>query len=156
MFKINTPAELLSSFRPEERAAVELPEDIRFPLVVRDYLAWTETSGSRVFLLFADADPRKPLGVVFKREASSGGAVAQMCEWCHTTSGGDGVTLLTAWASSRRRVGVQVCRDLSCAQKVLGLYGPAHAGEQRVGPDGRERIRQIMRRMSEFSRRHLF
>jgi hypothetical protein len=60
---------------------------------------------------------------------------------------------MTATASSNRVVGVNLCRDLSCRANALeppGIHDvpqPAH---------GRERVRRILRRMSEFAHRNLF
>jgi hypothetical protein len=167
MFKLVSPEALLEAFRPEDRAEVELPQDARFPMGVRDYLTWSEPSGHRVFVVFADSDPKKPLGIVFKREGSSSGAgVAGMCDWCHFTSGGGGVALLTAVVNPRRRVGVSVCRDLSCAQKAMGLngkWGPDGSLEDLhaeynypQGMSGHERVRRVVQKMSEFARRNLF
>jgi hypothetical protein len=52
MFRIETEKELLSAFRSRDRKFVELPKGTRLPLFVRDYLAWVDPYGVRVFLVF--------------------------------------------------------------------------------------------------------
>ncbi len=156
MIRIFNEKELLDSFRPLDRDQVELPKDLKFPLGIQDYLAWVEPSGARVYLVLAEPENRHPLGVVFRRDQTSGPA-AMMCEWCHSVRAGDGVTLLTATASSHKRVGIPLCRDLSCKDKALlrvaDAPGPHDFPETLNGP---EKVRRIVARMSSFARRNLF
>ncbi len=156
MFKMNSSAELFDAFRPLDRAEVEaqdLPERLSFPLLVKDYIAWSEPSGHRVFLVFAEKGQRQPLGIMFKRDTSGGAPIPRMCEWCHSVGGGAGVGLLTVSVSANRRIGIQLCRDLSCRQKAEGLPG---ADDFPQNLTTRERVWKITQRMSEFARRNLF
>lgn len=134
-----------------------MPRDLRFPFGVADYLAWVQPAGARVYLIFAEPDTGKTLGVVFRRDqpGSGGGeSPAGMCEWCHAVRAGDGVKLLTATASSKRRVGISLCSDLSCKQKALAEPG---VDDMPVpGLSDRDRIRKITQRMAAFARRNLF
>jgi hypothetical protein len=41
-----------------------------------------------------------------------------MCDWCHAYGSSDEIGLLTAEASSKRRVGVHLCLDLRCGEKL--------------------------------------
>src|SRR3712207_2313157 len=106
MIRIPSEKELLESFRLIDRDEVEVPKDLRFPIVVKDYLAWSEPSGYRTYLVFGDGERRQPLGIVFRRDQLAGGASPQMCEWCHCVRGSDGVSMLSATASSKRRIGI--------------------------------------------------
>jgi hypothetical protein len=152
MFRIASENELLESFRPLDRGEVQLPESFHYPMTVRDYLTWTEPSGHRVYLLFSNRLTNAPLGIVFQRDPSAGGAAA-MCEWCHSVRAGNGVTLLTAAASAQRRVGIPLCRDLSCKEKAEAAPGPDDVPQV---AQGRERIRRIVERMADFARQNLF
>jgi hypothetical protein len=155
MLRIRNEQELIEAFRPLERETVELPRPLEYPLDIKDYFAWTEGAGHRVFLVLGGAGLKAPLGVVFRRGETSGAGttVAQMCDWCHAVRAGNEVGLLTAESSARRRVGLNLCRDLSCKEKALSDPG-ADDFPQPVSPSGR--VRRITQRMTDFARRNLF
>ena len=118
MFRLESDRALVQSFRPYDRRVIEMPADITFPLFVRDYLAWTETSGARVYLIFGIPGTHKPLGIIFRRDQSGGDLITQMCDWCHTSGPSSQVGLLTADANTKRRVGVSLCLDLRCKERL--------------------------------------
>ena len=115
MFKLDSQTALLDSFRPKDRQHVELPSDVTFPLVVKDYVAWTHPAGGRVFVVFATPGG-VPTGIAF--DSNHGGGMPSMCSWCHTSSTGTGVGLLVATVNGKKRAGVLVCSDLSCRDKL--------------------------------------
>lgn len=147
MFLLKSEDELTQAFqyRPTER--IDLPKDVRFPLVVREYLAWTDPGGLRVYLVFAEPEARKPIGVVFDRESSSG-PTAAICEWCHSHGSTSQIGLLTVAASSKRRVGVHLCLDLSCRDKIEANLSLSPRAAQ-------DRVRRVVEAMARFSRRTL-
>src|SRR5687767_778014 len=114
MIRIGNEKELLDSFRPLDREMVELPKDIGFPFILKDYMAWIEPSGARVFLVYTEPGKKLPLGISFRRNQSTHGTASRMCDWCHSTGGSDKIGLLTAQSSDRKWVGLQLCLDLSC------------------------------------------
>lgn len=114
MFTLDSEQALLDSFRTKDRAHVELSRDVKLPLFVRNYLAWAHPAGGRLFLVFS-VPGGVPTGIVFERE-HSGPGVSQMCHWCHSSHGD--VALLTAKLSGKKTVGVYVCADLSCQQRL--------------------------------------
>lgn len=117
MFTIESEKALIDAFRPRDRRTLELPEGVKYPLFVRDYLAWVEPTGVRVFLAFNL--PKGALtGIAFRRDQQGERSTSAMCEWCHWSGGGTSVGLLTAQASSKRRVGVNLCLDLTCSAKM--------------------------------------
>lgn len=149
MFRIDSEQDLLDSFRPSDRSTVTLPENVKYPLFVRDYLAWTEPAGVRAFLVYADPDSRsKTLGIAFRSDQSRA-PVAQHCEWCKSFGGSNDIGLLTAEASDRKRVGIHLCRGLNCHEK---LETRSHLS----GENSRMLNRQLIARISTFARRHLF
>lgn len=117
MFRLQTEDELRDAFRPKDRDVVELLPEMKFPLFVRDYLAWVHPSGGRVFLLFAVPNGAAT-GIVFQSNGGNGTSVAQMCDWCHSYGVGTQIGLLTAQLNANKRVGVHLCSDLSCRQKI--------------------------------------
>lgn len=146
MFLIRTEQELIQAFRPRERDVVQPPEGGRWPLVVRDYVAWVEPAGARVFLVFQDPESKRPLGIAFRRDTSGGSG--QMCEWCHSLGTGDEIGLLTADRSSRKRVGIGLCRDLRCREKLEDAANLAGRSDELPK-------RQLMERMVRFAREAL-
>jgi hypothetical protein len=117
MFRLDSEEALLETFRPRDRRAVELPRGLAFPLFVRDYLAWTHPAGGRVCLVFA-MPSGVPTGIVFDSNGGTDASLPQMCEWCHCSGMDSRVGLLAARLNSKKRVGVYVCSDLSCKQKL--------------------------------------
>jgi hypothetical protein len=152
MIRIHSEQELREAFRPLDREELALPQDLEFPFVVKDYFAWTEPSGFRIYLVLADRLKRLPMGIVFRRD-QSGGDTPRMCEWCHSVRGGNAVTLLTAAASEKRRVGLHLCGDLSCKDRVDAAPGPDDVPQVLSGV---ARLRRITERMGDFARRTCF
>jgi hypothetical protein len=148
VFRIETERDLLHAFRPRDRKAVELPEGIKFPLFVRDYLAWTEPAGTRVFLVVPSpgGGPR-PLGIAFRRD-SQGGSGSCLCDWCHSYGTLGEVGLLTTDVNSKRRVGMNLCVDLRCKEKL-------ETAADLSGRHTRELMAPMMERISRFAREAL-
>ncbi len=67
--QIKSSEELLKAFRSRDQKNVFIPKTMRFPLSIGHYLAWTEPSGVRVYLVFKKADWKAPVGVAFRRES---------------------------------------------------------------------------------------
>nr|WP_254614282.1 MULTISPECIES: FBP domain-containing protein [unclassified Myxococcus] len=118
VFRFETDRDLIQSFRPRDRRVMEMPPGLIFPLFVRDYLAWTETSGARVYLVFSAPGSHQPIGIIFRRDTGGGLDVARMCEWCHNYGSSHAVDLLTTDVNSKRRVGISLCVDLRCKDKL--------------------------------------
>ena len=142
MFKLDTEQALLEAFRPRDRKLVELLPGTAFPFIVRHYSAWTHPAGGRVYLLFA-VPGGAPTGIVF--DTNGGGpAVPAMCDWCHCSSSGTGVGLLSARVHSKRSVGVHVCADLSCQRKL-------EDGANRNGQNVKPALEALVQRMGRFA-----
>jgi len=152
MFRIQNENELKNYFRSEEFSEVILGANIHFPLVVKDYLTWVEPSGCRTYLVFKDDSFKAPLGVVFRRDQSVGPSAPSMCEWCHSVRSGNEIGILTVRAHSQHRIGLSLCRDLSCADKIRSEPG-VHDFPQLSSPQ--ERLRRLVLKMADFSRRYL-
>jgi hypothetical protein len=149
MFRLETDRTLIESFRARDRRVIEMPSGVTFPLFVRDYLAWTETSGARVYLVFTAPGSRKPIGLIFRRDASDAGAPSsRICDWCHSYGSSYEVGLLTTDATSKRRVGVTLCLDLRCKEKL-------EDAADRAGRHPLKALEQLQERMFRFAREAL-
>lgn len=148
MFRIESEAQLLECFRPLDRGTVVAAKDFAYPLFVKDYLAWGDPGGARTFLVFSEAGSTKPLGISFRR-ASTPGAPAHLCDWCHSPGGSYEIGLLVAEATDRRRVGVNACLDLGCARKLEDR-------SERSGENARLLMRGLLEKASRFARQSLF
>ncbi|MBJ6761479.1 FBP domain-containing protein [Myxococcaceae bacterium JPH2] len=144
MFRLETDRALIQAFRPRDRRVIEMPKGVSFPHFVRDYLAWTETSGARVYLVFAATGSVKPIGIIFRRDSLGGERMASMCEWCHTYGGSSEVGLLTTDVNSKRRVGVSLCADLRCKDRL-------EDAANRSGRHPGEILAELRARMSRFA-----
>jgi len=147
MFQLTSEQMLIRTFRPRDRAGLELPAGLGFPLFVRNYLAWREPSGASVRLVFS-LPGGAPTGILFRRAHGGEARAAQMCEWCHCPGSSDEIGLLTADVSSRRRAGILACLDLRCQEKL----------EDAVSRDGRSALdaqRALVERIGKFAREAL-
>ncbi len=143
MFKLDSEKALLDTFRPKDRAQVELGWEVKLPLFVRDYLAWTHPAGGRVFLVFAVAGG-VPTGIVFETNGGGAEGAPAMCDWCHCTGKGTEVGLLTARLNAHKRVGAHVCVDLACQRKVEEECN-------RAGKSVRPAMAKLVERMGRFA-----
>ena len=128
MFRFENDRALIESFRPSDRRVIEMPAGITFPLFVRDYLAWTETSGARVYLIFSAPGSRKPIGIIFRRDSLGGGLVTRMCEWCHSYGSAHEVCLLTTARGQQAARGGEPVRRPAVQGEAGGRGGPRRAG----------------------------
>jgi hypothetical protein len=152
MIRIESDKKILEAFRDIDRDQVQLPSEIAYPFGLIDYYAWTEPSGHRAYLLYNDGDNRL-LGVVFKRLNEPADAPIKMCSFCHSVRGGGRVGLLSVAASKNRIIGLHLCRDLSCKEKVQGSPKATDLPEK-LEPN--EKLKRVLSRMGDFLRTNLF
>jgi FBP C-terminal treble-clef zinc-finger len=145
MFRIETEKELLSAFRSRDRKYVELPKGTQLPLFVRDYLAWVDPYGVRVFLVFTAPGSNRPTGIAFRRDQQGDKTLtARVCEWCRAAGTAEQIGLLTTDVDSKRRVGVNLCLDLRCNEKL-------QTAADMSGRSALDDTRQLIDRMSRFA-----
>ncbi|PTL84320.1 FBP domain-containing protein [Vitiosangium sp. GDMCC 1.1324] len=150
MFLIQTEEDLLRAFRPRDRQTVEVPKGTRFPLFVRDYLTWVEPAGTRVFLVLpSPGNSKQPMGIAFRRDSHGGASPSPcMCEWCHSYGPANEIGMLTTDVNSKRRVGVSLCLDLRCKEKL-------ETAADLSGRNSRDLTKVLMERMHHFAREAL-
>ena len=145
MLLIRDAHELMEAFRPRDLRIFELPDEDVFPLLVRDYRSWVESGGNRVYLVYEEPATGKARGVVFRRsDAGLPGQMGHMCDFCFSTGSADEIGLLTADESARRRVGVVVCRDLRCRERV-------EEAADLAGRNAAEARRRVLERIARFA-----
>ena len=145
MFRVATEKDFLDAFRPRDRKHVELPPELKFPMIIQDYLAWVDPAGARVFLLFTAPGHPHPTGIAFRRDQSRGGvSTGRMCEWCHSQGSSDQIGLLSADVNSRKRVGITLCLDLACGARI-------EDAADRSGRNSRVLARAMVERMARFT-----
>jgi hypothetical protein len=144
MFKLESEAAVMDAFRPKDRKAVEITQDVTLPMLVRDYVAWAHPSGAYMYLVFQTSGG-VPTGIVFETNGGGAGpAVPAMCDWCHSSGLGSQVGLLTARVHAKKRAGVNVCADLSCKQKV-------EDEANRAGRSALPMLEKLVARMGRFA-----
>lgn len=143
MFRLSSEAALRACFRPKDADIFEPSTTMTFPLLVRDYVAWTHPAGGRVYLVFA-LPGGTPTGLVFQSNGGPTAGVGQMCDWCHAWGAGSEVALLTTRLNASRRIGVHVCSDLSCRRKV-------EDEANRAGRSPLPALRQLVERIGQFA-----
>ena len=153
MILIKDENELLETFRDFERAEVQVPAGLKFPLVLRDHLSWPEPSGHRTYLVVHDPNRKQPYGIVFKRSSGTTEMPAMMCEWCHSVRAGNSIDLLTATVTPRRRIGAYLCRSLDCRER---LKETPHVSDIRESLPADQKLARIQERMLDFANQHLF
>lgn len=142
MFRIDSEEALLEAFRPKDRKLVEVPRDMSFPLLAQHCHAWAHPAGGRVFLLFA-VKGGVPTGIAFDVDGGIA-AVPKMCDWCHCGGLGNQVGLLSARLNAKKTVGVHVCTDLGCKQKLEDMAN-------RSGMSPLPGIERLVERMGRFA-----
>ncbi|MGE6763241.1 hypothetical protein D7X55_19810 [Corallococcus sp. AB049A] len=144
MFRIESEKELQKAFRSRDRKYVELPRGTQLPLFIRDYLSWVDPYGVRVFLVFTAPGSKTPTGIAFRRDQQGDPTLApKLCDWCMSPTEAE-VGLLTTDVDSKRRVGVNVCLDLRCGERLEALA-------DRSGRSALDEKARLMERMARFA-----
>ncbi len=118
-FDVASAAELMSFFRERDHGRVILRRDLQFPMRVQYYFTWSEPSGVHRYLIFKKPGWEKPMALVFRHVSSmTEGAIGGICDWCHTYGTSNQIGLLTTAINSKRTVGMMLCLDLSCGDKI--------------------------------------
>ncbi len=65
-FSISSEEELINSFRPHDQKKLILPEKMIYPLNIRSYLTWKESSGVYTYLVFKIPNWDQPRGCCFQ------------------------------------------------------------------------------------------
>ncbi|MBI5495110.1 MAG: FBP domain-containing protein [Deltaproteobacteria bacterium] len=148
LFRIDDEAALRAAFRPRDLRAWAPPARVAWPLLVRDCVSWADPVGDHVCVVFQDPVSRQPLGISFQRESAAGATGSRLCDWCHAFGSVREIGLLMCERTSRRRIGVWLCRDLACADR-------AEEVAFRAGRNGKKARAVVVERMWHFAQHGL-
>ena len=152
LFKVERFEQITGAFRDLERDSIEVPDGMKFPLLIQDYLTWGDARSEGLKVVVLDSKSQKLVGFVLRRGASSDAEAPTMCEFCHSVRPRGEVSLLVARATRRKWVGLPACTDLSCRDQLLGAPGPLDwARNPHVLP--RERVARVVAKLLKFARR---
>ncbi len=118
VFAIASEEELIQSFRLWDQKKLVLPGRLEFPLNVRSYFTWKESSGVYTYLVFKLPNWDLPRGVAFKRSSPSGDPVCGLCNWCNSYGASDEIGMLSLSLSSITSLSYFICQDLRCIEKI--------------------------------------
>ena len=119
IFAIASEEELVQSFRTRDQKKLVLPAGLNYPMNVRSYLTWKESSGVYTYLVFKKPEWDLPKGVAFKRlnatgEHQGGG----MCNWCHAYGSSEEISMLSVTINADLSFSYILCNDLRCIEKI--------------------------------------
>lgn len=141
MIEFNNEQDLLNTFRDKDKKFVEIPKTIQFPLALKNYITWSEPGGVRTYLVFKKENWDTPRGIVFKKTHAGNLEVgSRMCDWCHAYGPSDQIGMLTTMVSSKRTVGMLLCLDLSCMQKLEVVSSKSKKSFEKLANDLTQRI----------------
>lgn len=115
---IDIESDLVEAFRTRDRKLLYIPDSMKFPLRFEHYLTWSEPTGNYQFLLFRKYGREELVGMVLDRSNAGQPGRTQMCCWCQTTGSSDKIDMLSISVNAKTIVGVILCVDLSCFEKL--------------------------------------
>lgn len=141
MYRIEDKQSLIELFRELEQPEVLIPHRFSFPLGLSDSLSWMDPSGHRSFLVYKNDKMERPLGLVFRKAQTSHNQPA-MCHWCHAVRPQVDVTLMTVKISQDHSIGLYLCSDLNCRERLLENPSPSDLRETLSRQDKQFRLNQ--------------
>lgn len=117
-FSIESEDDLVRSFRVRDQKKLVLPSSLEFPMNVRSYLTWQESSGVYTYLVFKAQNWDLPRGVAFRRGPAGAEAVGGLCSWCHSYGTSEEIGLMSVAMSGNVTRSYLLCQDLRCIEKI--------------------------------------
>lgn len=140
-FSIETEEDLIRSFRLSDQKKLIIPGGLDYPLRVRSYLTWRESSGVYTYLVFKMPNWDLPRGVAFKKTAS-GDFPGGLCSWCHSYGTSEDISLLSVAMDVNVSKAYLLCTEISCLEKI-------EETSARQGKDPGKNIEELYFRMSK-------
>ncbi|WP_413288597.1 FBP domain-containing protein [Bdellovibrio sp. HCB337] len=142
LFSIESEEDLVKAFRSRDQKKLVLPENLQYPLNVRSYFTWKESSGVYTYLIFKRPNWDLPRGVAFKRTPPSAEPTGGLCNWCHAYGTSDQIGLLSVAMSAEVSSSYLICQDLTCIEKIEEECA-------RSGKDPEKYIEELYRKMTK-------
>jgi hypothetical protein len=142
-FTVETKEDLVKAFRAADQKKLLLPTGLPFPLNIRSYFSWKDSSGVYTYLVFKKPNWDLPRGIAFKRVAHGENSTGRLCCWCHSYGSADEVGILSVALSATTSASYIVCSDLRCVEKI-------EENDARSGKNPETHIHQLYERMGLF------
>ncbi len=139
--------ELKATFSHDERQEWVDPKNINWE--ERDFLAWKHPQAGYYFVCVPSRE--RLYGMVFRMKAGAGNLFGQ-CDLCLASNDEQGVKLATVETvdNPRRQIGLHVCADLGCSERIRGLKAGLFMYETiSIG----KRIERLQMKMERFARK---
>lgn len=118
VFTIDSEKDLTQAFRLRDQKKLVLPNNLKFPMNIRSYYTWRESSGVYTFLLYKAPHWDRPRGIAFKRSHHSGEPVGGLCNWCNAYGTSEEIGMLSVTINANTSYGYFICQDLRCIEKI--------------------------------------
>lgn len=142
IFSVESEAELVDSFRDRDKRKLVLPSNLKFPMTVRSYLAWQESSGVYTYLVYKHPQADLPKGIVFKKTHAYGEPTGGLCNWCHHYGSSEELGMMSVEMNSKTSMGYFICKDLSCVENI-------EEDAARAGKNPEKNIDELYKRMNK-------
>jgi hypothetical protein len=146
---VEIESDLVQAFRARDRKVLYVPDTMRFPLKFEHYMTWSDPVGMYQYVLFRKHGREELVGMVFDRSDAGQAGRTQMCCWCQSTGPSDQIDMLTVKVDSRTLVGVVLCIDLSCLDKLENTAKLSKKSHERLARDVVDRMTLFYERKFE-------
>ncbi|QDK39850.1 FBP domain-containing protein [Bdellovibrio sp. NC01] len=151
-YTIHSEKELIETFRPRDQKKLVLPERMEYPLNIRSYFTWKESSGVYTYLIFKGKNWDMPRGVAFKRTASTGEPVGGLCSWCNSYGTSEDIGLLSVAMSANVSTSYFICHDISCIEKIEDMADRGGKDPEKYITDLYTRMEKLFENISNYKR----
>lgn len=117
-FYIENENDFINCFRLRDQKKLILPAKLSFPMKIRSYFTWQESSGVYTYLIFKKQTWDMPRGMVLKRIAQTSEPTGGLCGWCHAYGSSDEIGTLSVAVNSKTTFAYILCNDLRCIEKI--------------------------------------
>ena len=145
-FKLDSEQELLEGLPPQGPPPRGAAAGAELPAPTCRTTSRGPSAGFHVNVVFARPGSREPIAIAFQRDNPGGeGLATRVCEWCHAYGSSMDIGMLSVDVTSRHRVGVLLCLDLRCKEKLEN--GGEHGGQEHL----LELTHRVLERMHRFA-----
>ena len=142
-FSITSEQELIQAFRNRDQKKLVLPAGLKFPMRVRSYFTWKESSGAYTYLVFKKPNWDLPRGAAFKRVEPAGEPTGRLCSWCNAYGSSADINMHSVAANANVSFTYILCQDLRCIEKI-------EEAATLSGKNSENWIHQLYHRMGSF------
>lgn len=142
-FFIESEDDFIKCFRLRDQKKLVMPTHLKFPMKIRSYFTWQESSGVYTYLIYKNPSWDMPRGMALKKIHQNGEPVGGLCGWCNSYGSSEEIGTLSVAVNSKTTFAYLLCRDLRCVEKIEDACGLA-------GKSAEKYIDQLYKRMNLF------